>query len=56
MNKYYVEITRKNGGACVFSANIPAPLAVCAKSKAWEMAEIGKDDRYMYNMYIEIVH
>lgn len=55
MNKYYVEITKKSGKACVFSQTIEAPLAVCAKLRACEIAEISQEDRYLYDIYIKIV-
>lgn len=54
MKKYYVEIVHMYGGACVFAATIEAPLAVIAKAKAWEMADISKGDRDLYDMYIKI--
>ena len=54
MNKYYVEITKKAGKACIFSQPIEAPLAVCAKLRACEIAEISQEDRYLYDIYIKI--
>lgn len=55
MKKYYVEIVHQRGGACVFAAYVEAWDRRQVKTFAWEMADIAKDDRYLYDMYIEIL-
>lgn len=55
MKKYYVEIVHQRGGACVFAATIKASSRQEVRAFAWKMADIAKDDRYLYDMYIEIL-
>lgn len=55
MKEYYVEIVHQRGGACVFAAMLKGWDRKQIRAIAWEMADITKDDRYLYDMYIEIL-